>query len=313
MFGTNDFADFLKTGPAFAFKADFIKADVVLCSGGLEKFTLRDGLVFFTALQQVILQAGRAIIERMVRDPGRSTQVSSSSRNLTSILAKYVLEWMERPLSTVFAFILHGYRATYVPMLASRGRVGRFSRSGKVQKLPACPSTSELSTHQMAPSGVIAHKRGRPALEPVEILSSVQRRARCTPLRDGDLEPRRSSPRWTFSLRFLFRAFPLFLGFTNLLFMPYLRYCGVWLQCPKPGDVRAWPDTLLPSRSTECEESRTNSPRSLLHGRPGCRQKCLVWRLAGKRPLGQGGAEFFRALPSAAPQAQKPHTSGHDS
>ena len=36
-------------------------------------------------------------------------------------------------------------------------------------------------------------------------------------------------------------------------------------------------------------------------------------RLAGYRPLGLGGVETFRALPSAAPQAQKPHTSGHDS
>ena len=41
--------------------------------------------------------------------------------------------------------------------------------------------------------------------------------------------------------------------------------------------------------------------------------KCLVWRLAGYRSLGLGSVEFFRALPSAAPQTQKPHTSGHDS
>ena len=29
----------------------------------------------------------------------------------------------------------------------------------------------------------------------------------------------------------------------------------------------------LPSQSKECEESRTNSPGSLLHGRPGGRQR----------------------------------------
>ena len=61
----------------------------------------------------------------------------------------------------------------------------------------------------MAPSGVIAHWRGRRALEPMEIFSSVQRRARSTPLRDGDSDTRR--PCWTLSLRFL-RAFPLFFG-----------------------------------------------------------------------------------------------------
>ena len=34
----------------------------------------------------------------------------------------------------------------------------------KVQKLPASLISSELSAHQMAPSGVIAHQRSRPAL-----------------------------------------------------------------------------------------------------------------------------------------------------
>ena len=34
----------------------------------------------------------------------------------------------------------------------------------------------------MAPRGVVAHWRGRPALEPMEIFPSVQRRARCSPL-----------------------------------------------------------------------------------------------------------------------------------
>ena len=39
---------------------------------------------------QFIFNAGGAILERMVRIPGRSTQASSSSQNLTSIL-----QWME--------------------------------------------------------------------------------------------------------------------------------------------------------------------------------------------------------------------------
>ena len=47
-----------------------------------------------------------------------------------------------------------------------------FSRSAKVQKLPASFSSSELSAHQMAPSGVIAHWRSYRALEPTFHLSS---------------------------------------------------------------------------------------------------------------------------------------------
>ena len=40
------------------------------------------------------LTANRANLERMIRDQGRSTQVSSSSQNLASILDRYVPEWM---------------------------------------------------------------------------------------------------------------------------------------------------------------------------------------------------------------------------
>ena len=36
---------------------------------------------------------------------------------------------------------------------------------GEVQNFHACFSSSELSAHQMAPGGVIAHKRSRPALQ----------------------------------------------------------------------------------------------------------------------------------------------------
>ena len=51
----------------------------------------------------------------------------------------------------------------------------RSRRSAKVQKLTASRSSSELSAHQMAPNGVIAHLRARPALEPMKIFPSVQR------------------------------------------------------------------------------------------------------------------------------------------
>ena len=42
-------------------------------------------------------------------------------------------------------------------------------------------------------------------------------------------------------------------------------------------------------------------------------RKCLVRQLAAYRPFMLGGVEPFRAAPSAAPQAQKPHTTGHHS
>ena len=67
----------------------------------------------------------------------------------------------------VFAFIIHGPRLT-VFRFESRRRVGHFSRSAKVQELPASPSSSELSAHRMAPGGVIAHLRGRRAREPMD-------------------------------------------------------------------------------------------------------------------------------------------------
>ena len=69
---------------------------------------------------------------------------------LPSLTHTYWSGW-ERTLSMIFCF--HPPWA----QLDSRGRVGRFSRSAKVQKLPTSRSSSELSAHQMAPSGVIAH------------------------------------------------------------------------------------------------------------------------------------------------------------
>ena len=112
------------------------------------------------------------------------------------------------------------------------GRVGRFSRSAKVQELPASRSSSELSAHQMTPSGVIAHWRGHRALEPMEIFSSVQRRARSTPLRDGDSEPRRLC--WTFSSCSLVRLslVSLFMAYSRPSFLvtPLLgvMFCLLW-------------------------------------------------------------------------------------
>jgi len=61
---------------------------------GPGKFTLRDGVVYIAALQQIIFNADSAILERVIRDQGRTTQVTLSSQDLTSILDKYVLHWM---------------------------------------------------------------------------------------------------------------------------------------------------------------------------------------------------------------------------
>jgi hypothetical protein len=61
---------------------------------GHGKFTLRDGVVYIAALQQIITNADSAILERVIRDQGRATEESLSFADLTSILKKYVLHWM---------------------------------------------------------------------------------------------------------------------------------------------------------------------------------------------------------------------------
>ena len=109
------------------------------------------GTIEVAALQQITFNIDPRVLDSMIHDQGRSTQVSSSSLDLTSILDKYVLKWMGE--DAVDGLCFHSPRA----QLESRGRVGRFSRSAKVQKLPASRSSSELSAHQTAPSGVIAH------------------------------------------------------------------------------------------------------------------------------------------------------------
>ena len=75
----------------------------------------------------------------------------------------------------------------------------------KVQKLPAGPSSSELSAHQMAPPRTPA------AYEPVTgRFSSRPMASSLYSLGDGGSVPRR--PCWNASF---FRAFPLFLGLPN--------------------------------------------------------------------------------------------------
>ena len=76
----------------------------------------------------------------------------------------------------------------------------------------------------------------------------------------------------------------------------------------KAGVARAWIDNPLPTRSTECEEGRTNSLGPLLHGRPGGRLKTSGAATRWVSHLGMGGVEPFRAAPSAAPQTQTTQT-----
>ena len=86
------------------------------------------------------------------RDPGRSTQTSPSSQDLTSILkdGRGRCRWS----------LLSSSIGTMLRMFRSEVELDDFRGSAKVQKLPTSFSSSELSAHQMAPSGVIAHQAG---------------------------------------------------------------------------------------------------------------------------------------------------------
>ena len=55
------------------------------------------------------------------------------------------------------------------------------------------------------------------------------------------------------------------------------------------GDARTWIDNSQPSRSTVCENTRTNSLGSLLHGRPGGRLRSVWCGDCVVHPLGSGG------------------------
>ena len=145
----------------------------------------------------------------------------------------------------IFAFFLHGYSAMYFSI---RGRVGDFRGVRKFKKLTASRSSSELSAHQMAPSGVIAHKRGRRALEPMGIISS-------SPTASSLYSPwgwrfRPSSTMLDFFVAVPSFALSSFCFFLDSLFSYVcltLRFYGVWLLwyaviplwCPDCDCVRA--------------------------------------------------------------------------
>ena len=72
------------------------------------------GVVSITGLQQIIFNADRSVLESVIRDQGRTTRVSSSSQDLSSILNKYVLQWMGEDAIDSLCFHSRGYRAPCV-------------------------------------------------------------------------------------------------------------------------------------------------------------------------------------------------------
>ena len=87
---------------------------------------------------------------------------SSSSQDLTSILDKYAPEWIGEDAVDGLCFHSpwvqsHVLFRSAPEIGVPRSRVGRLSRSAKVQNFPASRSSSELSAHQMAPGGFIAN------------------------------------------------------------------------------------------------------------------------------------------------------------
>ena len=58
---------------------------------GPENLFPRDGVCLPSALQQIIFNADRSVLESMIRDQDQTAKVSLSSQDLTSILDLYVL------------------------------------------------------------------------------------------------------------------------------------------------------------------------------------------------------------------------------
>ena len=166
---------------------------------------------------------------RRIRYQGRTTQVSSSSQDSTSILDKYIQEWMGE--DAVDGLLLSFSMGTELRLFRSAKEIGVprssrtiFAECESSKKLLASRSSSELSAHQMAHSGVIAHLWGRRALEPMGTISSSGELAvlplgmAIQTLIDHVGRFRRAS---------FLRAFPLFFGF---LFMAYVvSFVFLWL------------------------------------------------------------------------------------
>ena len=131
---------------SFAFVADFLKAAIVLHE--VLEIHPSDRVVYFAALQQFIFNAGRALLERIIRLEARSTLVSSSSRSRLPSFTSTCRSLWDKTLSMVFPFILRGPRLTVFRSasdgLEFRRQVGGFSRECEKFKnsplVPAHPS-----------------------------------------------------------------------------------------------------------------------------------------------------------------------------
>ena len=168
--------------------------------------------------QQIIFHACRAIIERMIRDPGRSIQTSSSSssQDLTSILDKHVPEWIGKDAIDGLCFPppwVHSYACLDLPM--NRLGVPRSSRSifaecesSKTHR-QSQPIRAERSSNDSQRSHRALAGSSRTRAHKDDFLTSNGELVHS--LRNGDSEPRRSSPRLSFSLRFLPSRLPALL------------------------------------------------------------------------------------------------------
>ena len=124
-------------------------------------------VVYIAALQQIIFNADRTALERMIRDQGRTTKVPLSSQVLTSILDKYVQQWMGEDAIDGLCFYPPGEQSSlYFDVLMIRelialvreqvGALGINPRRELIKWLGICGvpgslrKTSELSSHQMA-------------------------------------------------------------------------------------------------------------------------------------------------------------------
>ena len=110
-------------------------------------------VVYIAALQQIVFNADRCAFECMFRDQCQTTKVSFSSQNFTSILDKYVPEWMGEDAINGLCFHpprVQSYACFDLPM----NRVG-FPRSSRMM-FAECESSKTLRQSQLSRQGSIS-------------------------------------------------------------------------------------------------------------------------------------------------------------
>ena len=176
----------------------------------------------------------------MIRDQGRTTQVSSSSWNLTSILDNYVPEWMGEDAFDdlcfhppwVQSFVCFALPMNPLGVPASSRMIFAECESSKTprqsQLIRAEHSSKSSSRSHRALAG-----SSRTRAQADHFLQSTA--SSQWSLRDGDSDTRR--PCWTFSSCLLPSRFPLFFGSPILLFVTFstllrrmaIVVCGIYL------------------------------------------------------------------------------------